>query len=133
MDDPPKDPDAKALDAISDSPPRPKSKFYSQQLPRTTGSHHPRNHSIDGADVVGDVGASDEDDFYRYPVNHAADAAEDAQMLPNEPLPEFIGSGGGVGVFKAPVRAAMHPTRPPCIEIRPHPLRESQVGYFCDF
>ncbi|KAG6388382.1 hypothetical protein SASPL_149807 [Salvia splendens] len=129
MDDPPKDPDVKALDGISHSPPRPKSQFYSQQLPKTSGSHHPRNHSLDGA--------SDEDDFYRYPVNHmmetgaGAGACEDGQMLPNEPLPEFVGSGGGVGVFKAPIRAAMHPTRPPCIEIRPHPLRESQNLEVC--
>ncbi|KAG6390743.1 hypothetical protein SASPL_148488 [Salvia splendens] len=128
MNDPP---DVKAVDEISHSPPRPKSQFYSQQLPKTSGSHHPRNHSLDGADIIG---ASDEEDFYRYPVNHmmetgdGADACEDAQMLPNEPLPEFVGSGGGVGVFKAPIRAAMHPTRPPCIEIRPHPLRESQDG-----
>ncbi|KAI9387489.1 hypothetical protein POPTR_010G177400v4 [Populus trichocarpa] len=43
-------------------------------------------------------------------------------------LPEFIGKGGGAGIFRVPVRAAVHPDRPPSLEIRPHPLRESQIG-----
>jgi hypothetical protein len=47
-----------------------------------------------------------------------------------QPLQEFIGSGGGAGVFKAPTRAAVHPGRPTCLELRPHPLRETQVGKF---
>ncbi|XP_050236714.1 type I inositol polyphosphate 5-phosphatase 12-like isoform X2 [Mercurialis annua] len=46
-----------------------------------------------------------------------------------QPLPEFIASGG-TGIFKAPIRAAVHPGRPPCLELRPHPLRETQVGKF---
>ncbi|KAG2289153.1 hypothetical protein Bca52824_048757 [Brassica carinata] len=45
-------------------------------------------------------------------------------------LPEFMGAGGGVDVFKVPVRAAVNPGRPPCLEIRPHPLRETQTGKF---
>ncbi|XP_030937887.1 type I inositol polyphosphate 5-phosphatase 12 isoform X2 [Quercus lobata] len=45
-------------------------------------------------------------------------------------LPEFIGSGGMNGIFKVPVRAPVHPGRPPCLELRPHPLRETQVGKF---
>lgn len=44
-----------------------------------------------------------------------------------QPLPEFSGSGGGVGIFKVPSRSAVHPGRPPCLELRPHPLRETQV------
>ncbi|KAK9692239.1 hypothetical protein RND81_09G250900 [Saponaria officinalis] len=43
-------------------------------------------------------------------------------------LPEFIGAGGGVGMFRQPVRAAVRPDRPPSVELRPHPLRETQVG-----
>ncbi|KAF8038425.1 hypothetical protein BT93_B1078 [Corymbia citriodora subsp. variegata] len=43
-------------------------------------------------------------------------------------LPEFVGRGGGEGVFKLPARAAVHPRRPPCVELRPHPLRETQIG-----
>ncbi|KAG6758136.1 hypothetical protein POTOM_038472 [Populus tomentosa] len=43
-------------------------------------------------------------------------------------LSEFIGKGGGAGIFRVPVRAAVHPYRPPSLEIRPHPLRESQIG-----
>ncbi|XP_059630212.1 type I inositol polyphosphate 5-phosphatase 13-like [Cornus florida] len=46
----------------------------------------------------------------------------------DEPLPEFVGNGGGNGVFKLPVRSAVNPGRPPCLELRPHPLRETQVG-----
>lgn len=45
-------------------------------------------------------------------------------------LPEIIGSGGGIGMFRLPIRAAVHPGRPPSIEFRPHPLRETQVGCF---
>ncbi|PWA39931.1 endonuclease/exonuclease/phosphatase family protein [Artemisia annua] len=46
------------------------------------------------------------------------------------PLPEFSGSGGGSGFFKAPSRSAVHPGRPTALELRPHPLRETQVGRF---
>lgn len=45
-------------------------------------------------------------------------------------LPEFVGAGGGEGIFRVPLRAAMHPARPPALEVRPHPLRETQVGAF---
>ncbi|KAF5770434.1 putative phosphoinositide 5-phosphatase transcription factor WD40-like family [Helianthus annuus] len=45
-------------------------------------------------------------------------------------LPEFIGSGGGRGMFRLPVKAAVHPNRPPSLEFRPHPLRETQIGCF---
>ncbi|XP_010551680.1 PREDICTED: type II inositol polyphosphate 5-phosphatase 15 isoform X2 [Tarenaya hassleriana] len=45
-------------------------------------------------------------------------------------LPEFVGKGGGTGIFKAPVRSAVHPNRPPSLEVRPHPLRESQIDRF---
>lgn len=47
-----------------------------------------------------------------------------------ESLPEFIGSGGGTGIFKVPVRSAVHPDRPPSLELRPRPLTETQVGCF---
>ncbi|KAI4302078.1 hypothetical protein L6164_035293 [Bauhinia variegata] len=45
-------------------------------------------------------------------------------------LPEFVANGGGTGIFKVPVRAAVHPSRPPCLELRPHPLRETQIDRF---
>ncbi|KAJ6370590.1 hypothetical protein OIU76_028802 [Salix suchowensis] len=47
-----------------------------------------------------------------------------------QPLPEFIGNGGGTGIFNFPTRSALHAARPPCLELRPHPLRETQVGKF---
>ncbi|KAL1542563.1 phosphoinositide 5-phosphatase [Salvia divinorum] len=49
---------------------------------------------------------------------------------PDQPLLEYTSSGSGIGIFKPPVRAPVHPNRPPCIEVRPHPLRETQVGRF---
>lgn len=45
-------------------------------------------------------------------------------------LPEFVASGGGTGIFKVPRRFTVRPDRPPCLELRPHPLRESQIGRF---
>ncbi|XP_074339711.1 type I inositol polyphosphate 5-phosphatase 13 [Apium graveolens] len=46
-------------------------------------------------------------------------------------LPEFIGNDENAPeIFKAPRRAAVHPKRPPFLELRPHPLRETQVGKF---
>ncbi|KAK1291276.1 Type I inositol 1,4,5-trisphosphate 5-phosphatase 12 [Acorus calamus] len=45
-------------------------------------------------------------------------------------IPEFVGSGGGRGIFKLPLRAAVHPNRPPSLELRPRPLRETQAGSF---
>ncbi|KAI9198711.1 hypothetical protein LWI28_021011 [Acer negundo] len=45
-------------------------------------------------------------------------------------LPEFVGRGGDIPMFRPPVRAAVHPARPPSLEVRPHPLRETQVGCF---
>ncbi|KAK1379430.1 Inositol polyphosphate 5-phosphatase [Heracleum sosnowskyi] len=46
-------------------------------------------------------------------------------------LPEFIGNDENApDIFKAPRRAAVHPNRPPFLELRPHPLRETQVGKF---
>lgn len=45
-------------------------------------------------------------------------------------LPEFLGNGGGAGMFKLPLRASVHPGRPPSLEVRPHPLRETQIGCF---
>eukprot|EP00268_Persea_americana_P047936 TRINITY_DN5024_c0_g1_i2.p1 TRINITY_DN5024_c0_g1~~TRINITY_DN5024_c0_g1_i2.p1 ORF type:complete len:1085 (+),score=190.51 TRINITY_DN5024_c0_g1_i2:138-3392(+) len=46
------------------------------------------------------------------------------------PLPEFVSSGGGSGIFNLPARASVHPGRPPSLELRPHPLRETQVGSY---
>ncbi|EPS59208.1 hypothetical protein M569_15601, partial [Genlisea aurea] len=60
------------------------------------------------------------------------DGGDEIQNWSQQPLPEFIASGGGVGTFKVPSRAPVNPTRPPCLELRPHPLRETQakVGKF---
>ncbi|OAY34181.1 type II inositol polyphosphate 5-phosphatase 15 isoform X2 [Manihot esculenta] len=64
--------------------------------------------------------------------NSVADPADNDDYNSNRnkssALPEFIGKGGGTGIFRLPVRGAVHPGRPPCLEVRPHPLRESQIG-----
>ncbi|KAL5580079.1 hypothetical protein UlMin_012521 [Ulmus minor] len=57
-------------------------------------------------------------------------ARNDDESSSKPPLPEFIAKGGGTGIFKLPVRAAVHPNRPPSLEVRPHPLREAQIGSF---
>ncbi|KAK1400566.1 type II inositol polyphosphate 5-phosphatase 15 [Heracleum sosnowskyi] len=45
-------------------------------------------------------------------------------------LPEFIAPGGNQGIFKLPIRGAVLSSRPPCLELRPQPLTESQIGCF---
>lgn len=41
-------------------------------------------------------------------------------------LEEFVGGGGGYGIFKTPARQAIPPGSPASLEIRPRPLREIQ-------
>ncbi|CAL9046601.1 type II inositol polyphosphate 5-phosphatase 15-like [Musa acuminata AAA Group] len=45
-------------------------------------------------------------------------------------LSEFTGMAVRHGIFRPPTRAPVHPGTPPSIELRPHPLRETQVGCF---
>ncbi|XP_025014885.2 type I inositol polyphosphate 5-phosphatase 13 isoform X2 [Ricinus communis] len=66
----------------------------------------------------------------RLDMSLSVEGPPDREDVPHiQPLPEFVASGG-TGIFKAPIRAAVHPGRPPCLELRPHPLRETQVGKF---
>ncbi|XP_057853266.2 type II inositol polyphosphate 5-phosphatase 15 isoform X1 [Cryptomeria japonica] len=41
-------------------------------------------------------------------------------------LKEFVASGGGKGIFRVPTREAIRSGRPAFLELRPHPLRETQ-------
>eukprot|EP00252_Welwitschia_mirabilis_P025610 TRINITY_DN8082_c0_g1_i1.p1 TRINITY_DN8082_c0_g1~~TRINITY_DN8082_c0_g1_i1.p1 ORF type:complete len:1116 (+),score=222.87 TRINITY_DN8082_c0_g1_i1:22-3369(+) len=43
-------------------------------------------------------------------------------------LEEFVAPGGEKSIFKPPVREAIRPGRPAFLELRPHPLRETQDG-----
>lgn len=52
------------------------------------------------------------------------------QTEQSQPLPEFIAGGGGTGIFRLPQRSAVNRNRPPSLELRPHPLRERQIGRF---
>lgn len=153
MDDRIEDDDREALAGLSSAPPPRKSLSYSQQLLSTTAQkrlHQVRKHSLDDAQIPRNVDQyydSSDEDFFPYSSNTSASPGDDHdekldQSLCNmnanstddprqcQPMPEFIGSGGATGIFKVPIRAAVHPGRPPCLELRPHPLRETQVGKF---
>ncbi|PON46719.1 Cytolethal distending toxin B [Parasponia andersonii] len=138
------DDDRDALAGLTSVPPPRKSQSYSQQLRTTSapkrGHHQLRNHSLDDTQIpqVLVVYDSSDDDFFPYSSNHQRldqtlcanfpSPSDDPRQC--HPLPEFIGAGGGSGIFKVPTRAAVHPGRPPCLELRPHPLKETQVGKF---
>lgn len=143
------DDDREALAGLSSAPPPGKSLSYSQQLRSTSAQkrrHQVRKHSLDDAQITRNVEQyydSSDDDFFPYSSNNSGDdlderldqslgmdanATDDPRLC--QAMPEFIGSGGGAGIFKVPTRAAVHPGRPPCLELRPHPLRETQVGKF---
>lgn len=150
------DDDDDALSAMSSVPPPRKIHSYSHQL-RATGQkghhHRHRQHSLDDIPKITEIvsgcgisGDSSDDEFYPYAttinsssfpftgdtgdsddylITHQPEIGDDFQ-----PLPEFLGSGGGVGMFKVPTRSPLHSARPPCLELRPHPLKETQVGRF---
>lgn len=109
-------------------------KSFSQPLSR--GDHHPasasalalhkkKQHSLEFPLSIPTSTTSARSLFSGTP--QIPQASSDSNIAP---LPEFTGSGGGTGIFKLPPRAPLHPGRPPPLEVRPHPLRETQVGYF---
>lgn len=137
------DKDKESLAGVSSLPPHRKAHSYSQQLrgPASHKRHHQvRKHSLDDSRISNKIDSfyesDSDDDFFLHSSASAADeylergggGADDLSQ--GQPLQEFIGTGGGIGIFKAPIRAAVHPGRPPCLELRPHPLRETQVGKF---
>ncbi|KAJ0046930.1 hypothetical protein Pint_05250 [Pistacia integerrima] len=144
------DEDKQALAALSSVPPPRKIHSYSQQL---RASSTPitrvaiRKHSLESlpnpstTTIADHFYDSSDDEFCPITttssnnvkedyVNLSAQGNANDQNRPFQPLTEFIGAGGGSGIFKVPKRAAVHPGRPPCLELRPHPLRETQVGKF---
>lgn len=120
--------------------------------------HQHRKHSLDEASMTAAVDgfrnlSEDEDDHDFYPYATSSSFGDQRSNHPNNqlyfyhgndddnnnsslssdeqhPLTEFLGNGGGAGFFKAPSRSAVHPGRPTALELRPHPLRETQVGRF---
>ncbi|GKU92310.1 hypothetical protein SLEP1_g6055 [Rubroshorea leprosula] len=150
------DEDRKALAGLSNTPqPSRVSHSNSHQLRAGQKRHQGRKHSLDDIPRPTDryYNDSSDDEFFNrsssasYSNNTGSGGGKycvfphrlDQPPLPDDgtedygqgqPLPEFVGSGGGVGIFKVPVRAAVHPGRPPCLNLRPHPLRETQVGRF---
>lgn len=148
MDDRNEDDGKEALAGLSSLPPHRKAHSYSQQHRATSAHrrhHQVRKHSLDDDRISKNIESfydSDDDDFFPNSSPNSGNLAVDEYLLgmdagggPDDPsacpsLPEFIGSGGETGIFKVPIRAAVHPGRPPCLELRPHPLRETQVGKF---
>ncbi|KAJ8439388.1 hypothetical protein Cgig2_021802 [Carnegiea gigantea] len=143
------DDDGEAVAAISNTPQR-----KSQPLRPTGGASggakrtsKTRNHSLDEERIVSmshhHRNDSADDDFFprsggdssgsgSYPPRYDHSLSLPSSNSTNaieEPLPEFTASGG-VGIFKPPSRAAVHPNRPAALELRPHPLRETQIGRF---
>ncbi|KAL9237545.1 hypothetical protein vseg_012079 [Gypsophila vaccaria] len=111
---------------------------------RQRGRHRNRNHSLDDAGVSTIISSSVSSSAVPTSPTAAAAAAavryDHSVSLPaavvtaeeddqRSAMPEFMASGG-VGIFRTPTRSAVHPTRPPALELRPHPLRETQVGKF---
>ncbi|XP_058090375.1 type II inositol polyphosphate 5-phosphatase 15-like [Magnolia sinica] len=137
------------LTSVSNSPPHRKIYSYSQKLGDAGHGmgQHETKYCLDQANVsrpvvrdpIYDSSSEDELSIHPQPASERfefmsrfldrtlSDSSSDNDL---NGLPEFVGSGGGTGIFKLPVRAAMHPGRPPSLELRPHPLRETQVGSF---
>ncbi|XP_027330186.1 type I inositol polyphosphate 5-phosphatase 12-like [Abrus precatorius] len=134
--------DKESLAGLTSLPPHRKAHSYSQQLRGTSTHkryHQVRKHSLDDSRISNNIESSfydsdSDDDIFSHSssTNPGGDDEyiESGDSCQYQPLQEFIGSGGGTGIFKAPFRASVHPGRPPCLELRPHPLRETQVGKF---
>ncbi|XP_054815742.1 type I inositol polyphosphate 5-phosphatase 12 isoform X2 [Prosopis cineraria] len=149
MDDRVEDDGKEALGGLNSLPPHRKAHSYSQQH-RVISTHkrhqQVRKHSLDDDRLSHNIESfydSGDDDFFPNSSTNPGGIDEyldqrpgmdigsgPGDLTPCHPLPEFIGNGGENGIFKAPIRAAVHPGRPPCLELRPHPLRETQVGKF---
>ncbi|GMH08751.1 hypothetical protein Nepgr_010591 [Nepenthes gracilis] len=156
MDDCFEDEDRDVLATIANAPLHRAVHCYSQQL-RAVSSSNKRNqmrkHSLDEDRISKNIYRCydfSDDDFYPYSesssaastifsseISHRYDNSlsiggidGDANIDQWEMLPEFMANGSGTGIFKAPSRAAVHPNRPSALELRPHPLRETQVGKF---
>lgn len=116
-----------------------KTQAYSHQLRTNTGTHikrHPqhRKQSLDDNAMQCNISYASDDDFCPYtstPDSCRLDGSHANSNHDYHTMPEFLGNDSNApSTFKAPVRAAVHPNRPTCVELRPHPLRETQVGRF---
>ncbi|GAB4862009.1 hypothetical protein Ancab_037263 [Ancistrocladus abbreviatus] len=145
MDDRIEDAERQALAAIEHAPlrnPSRRSHSKSQQLCLVVSPSSKRNqvrkHSLyDGhipkiVDQFHDPscnGASEISHRYEHPPPIGGGDGDDTSER-IQPLTEFVASGSATGIFKAPMRAAVHPNRPVALELRPHPLKETQSGKF---
>ncbi|KAL8160473.1 hypothetical protein V2J09_002010 [Rumex salicifolius] len=125
MNDRVEDDDREAIEALAAIPPHRKSQSYSQQLRTSSGNVSPgvnkllqqhRKHSLDEDRLPMIIDG--------YDANRGSITSD-----PRHVMPEFV-AAGGTGIFKPPIRASVHPHQPPALELRPHPLRETQKGKF---
>ncbi|GAB4844253.1 hypothetical protein Ancab_037617 [Ancistrocladus abbreviatus] len=144
MDDRIEDEERDALAAIEHALPQPPSRrshSKSQQLRPVVsdGTKHNqiRKHSFDEAripKIVEQFHDPESEDggpvshLYEHPAPIGLDGDDSREHI--QPLTEFVSSGSARGIFKAPMRAAVHPSRPVALELRPHPLKETQSGKF---
>ncbi|KAG8654442.1 hypothetical protein MANES_05G136647v8 [Manihot esculenta] len=150
------DEDREALAGLSSAPPA-NLKMHSHSQQHRSNSdqvkrHHPRKHSLDNiphasseryyespedacfpyqspslsSSTYRNVGGSGGNEGLQQRFDSNEGSPDDIKKTL---LPEFIATGG-TGTFKAPTRAAVHPGRPTCLELRPHPLRETQMGKY---
>ncbi|XP_065860846.1 type I inositol polyphosphate 5-phosphatase 12-like isoform X2 [Euphorbia lathyris] len=152
MDDRIEEEDREALKGLSPVPVTTRKVYsYSHQLRNNSGGqkkYQVRKHSLDNIASPTDRPLdSNDDDFFPHASSPTGgfvgedhppqrldsclslDSPPADHLRKNQLLQEFVASGG-TGIFKAPTRASVHPGRPPCLELRPHPLRETQVGKF---
>ncbi|KAJ4834326.1 hypothetical protein Tsubulata_014228 [Turnera subulata] len=150
------DEDREALEGMSQVPPPIRKIYsYSQQLRVPSSGHKKHNkhrkHSLDDIPKTGlppnagsgsggypeSFDSSDEEflpNSEAYLISnsghHQYDGEDDIRH--SQPLPEFMSTNNSnnPSIFKCPGRFAIHPARPPYLELRPHPLRETQVGKF---
>ncbi|KAK2416704.1 Endonuclease/exonuclease/phosphatase family protein [Trifolium repens] len=131
MDDRIEDDEKESLAGLSSVPPHRKAHSYSQQLrgASTHKRHHEvRKHSLDDSRISNNIIESfyeesdSDDDLFPHSNPSAVDEYMEGGGISDDlsqyqPLQEFIGSGGGAGVFKALIRAVVHPDRPTCLEL----------------
>ncbi|WOH12525.1 hypothetical protein DCAR_0832030 [Daucus carota subsp. sativus] len=114
--------------------------LHTPQLRTNTGTnirHRPQLQNKYSLDERGGGANYDNDENYDSsdgagaPVICSNTGYEYSTPADGQSLPEFVGNDANAAeIFKAPRRAAVHPNRPPFLELRPHPLRETQVGKF---
>ncbi|GAB4825769.1 hypothetical protein Ancab_008645 [Ancistrocladus abbreviatus] len=143
MDDILEEDDKDALAEVANAPPHWMAHSYSQQI-RAGGSNkrnQMRTRGLDEDRIVKSADScydSSDDDLCPYSTSgadgeishrydHSLSTYDFDSNEKRQTMLEFIASGSATGIFKPPTRAAVHPNRPAALELRPHPLLETQI------